>query len=101
MSLLLAMLIDRWLGEPPRALHPVIWMGCYLGWIGRRLPAMRPAAAFILGTIAWVAGASLVAVAYGDARTLITECPGWVAVLATALLLKPLFALRMLLTEVD
>jgi adenosylcobinamide-phosphate synthase len=100
MSLVLAMLIDRWLGEPPRALHPVVWMGCYLGWIGKRLPERRPAAAFFLGTIAWLAGAALVAVAYGYAGVLAAECPRWLAVLATALLLKPLFALRMLLTEV-
>jgi len=100
MSLVLAMLIDRWLGEPPPALHPVVWMGCYLGWIGKRLPGLRPAAAFTLGMAAWLAGAALVAGAYGCARMLAAECPRWLTVLATALLLKPLFALRMLLTEV-
>jgi adenosylcobinamide-phosphate synthase len=100
MSLVLALLIDRWLGEPPRALHPVVWMGCYLGWIGRRLPELRPATAFILGMAAWLAGAALVAVVYGYARVLTAECPRWLAVPMAALLLKPLFALRMLLTEV-
>lgn len=100
MSVVLAMLVDRWLGEPPRALHPVVWMGCYLGWIGKRLPAMRPVAAFILGMIAWLAGAAFVAIAYGYARALLAECPRWLTVLTTALLLKPLFALRMLLAEV-
>ena len=100
MSLLLAMMIDRWLGEPPRKLHPVVWMGCYLGWIGKRLPAYRPAAAFILGMAAWLAGAASVAVAYAYARALLAEDPQWLTLLATALLLKPLFALRMLLREV-
>ncbi|HEY1890683.1 MAG TPA: adenosylcobinamide-phosphate synthase CbiB [Steroidobacteraceae bacterium] len=100
MSLALAMLIDRWLGEPPPALHPVVWMGCYLGWIGKTLPEKRPAAAFILGMLAWLAGAALVAVAYGCAQALVARCPQWLVVLATALLLKPLFALRMLLAEV-
>ncbi|HEX5459349.1 MAG TPA: adenosylcobinamide-phosphate synthase CbiB [Steroidobacteraceae bacterium] len=100
MSLVLAMLIDRWLGEPPRALHPVVWMGCYLGWIGKRLPELRPAAAFILGMIAWLAGAALIALVYDYVGALVAECPRWLAVLATALLLEPLFALRMLLTEV-
>ncbi|HXS21653.1 MAG TPA: adenosylcobinamide-phosphate synthase CbiB [Steroidobacteraceae bacterium] len=100
MSLVLAMLIDRWLGEPPRSLHPVVWMGSYLGWIGRRLPALRPAAAFTLGMMAWLAGAAIVAAVYGCARMLLAECPSWLAAVATALLLKPLFALRMLLLEV-
>ncbi len=100
MSLVLAMLIDRWLGEPPRSLHPVVWMGSYLGWIGRGLPALRPAAAFTLGMMAWLAGAAIVAAVYGCARILLAECPSWLAAVATALLLKPLFALRMLLLEV-
>lgn len=100
MSLVLAMLIDRWLGEPPRALHPVVWMGCYLAWIGKRLPARRPAAAFAFGMTAWLAGAVVVWAAYAYVRVLLAHYPQWFAVLATALLLKPLFALRMLLREV-
>ena len=101
MSLVLAMLIDRWLGEPPRSLHPVVWMGSYLGWIGRRLPALRPAAAFSLGMMAWLAGAAIVAAVYACARILLAECSWLLAAVATALLLKPLFALRMLLLEVE
>ncbi|HEV2441702.1 MAG TPA: adenosylcobinamide-phosphate synthase CbiB [Steroidobacteraceae bacterium] len=101
MAIVLAMLIDRWLGEPPRGLHPVVWMGRYLGWIGKRLTACRPGVAFTLGMAAWLAGAAIVAVVYAYARVLVAECPRWLAVLVTALLLKPLFALRMLLGEVS
>lgn len=100
MSIVLAMLIDRWLGEPPRGLHPVVWMGSYLGWVGRHLPGRRPAAAFMLGMTAWIAGAALAGILYACARVLVAECPRWLTVVATALLLKPLFALRMLLVEV-
>jgi adenosylcobinamide-phosphate synthase len=100
MSLVLSMLLDRWLGEPPPGMHPVVWMGCYLGWAGKRLPNARPAAAFVLGMTAWLAGAALVALAYTCARAFIAACPRSLAILATALLLKPLFALRMLLEEV-
>ena len=100
MSLVLAMLIDRWLGEPPRNLHPVVWIGCYLGWIGKHLPACRPGAAFTLGIIAWLAGAAIVIGAYACVSILLAECPFWLAVPVTALLLKPLFAVRMLLEEV-
>jgi len=101
MSIVLAMLVDRWLGEPPRRLHPVVWMGCYLGWIGKRLPERRPEAALILGTTAWLAGAAVVATTYACGYALVAECPRWLAILATALLLKPLFALRMLLEEAE
>lgn len=101
MSVVLAMLIDRWLGEPPQQVHPVAWMGCYLDRIGKRLPTLRPAAAFTLGMSACLVGTVLVATAYACAGVLLTKCPPWMAVLATALLLKPLFALRMLLVEVE
>ena len=95
------MLVDRWLGEPPRGWHPVVWMGRYLQWIGKRPAERQPATAFLLGMMAWIAGAALVAIAYVCARVLVAECPRWLALIATALLLKPLFALRMLLVEVS
>lgn len=100
MSIVLAMLLDRWLGEPPRGLHPVVWMGCYLGSVGDRLADRRPAVAFLLGMTAWIAGAVCTAAVYAGMRLLLADCPRWLAILATALLLKPLFALRLLLMEV-
>lgn len=100
MSILLALLIDRWWGEPPTTLHPVVWMGYYLKNVGRRLPEFRPAVAFILGAAGWLAGALLVAVAYGYAAMLLRKLPMWPGGVVTAVLLKPLFALRMLLDEV-
>lgn len=36
-ALLLALAIDRWLGEPPLRWHPVVWIGNYLGWVGQRI----------------------------------------------------------------
>lgn len=36
-ALLLALAIDRWLGEPPLRWHPVVWIGNYLGWAGQRI----------------------------------------------------------------
>lgn len=100
MGIVLAMLLDRWLGEPPRPLHPVVWMGAYLGWIGKHLPAHGPAAAFVRGMTAWLAGAAIAAAIYAYACVLVWESPRWLAILVTALLLKPLFSLRMLLSEV-
>jgi adenosylcobinamide-phosphate synthase len=97
---MLALLIDRWWGEPPARLHPVVWMGYYLKRAGRGLPGHGPAAAFLLGSAYWLAGAALVATTYGYAGFMIAKLPLWLNVSLTAVLLKPMFALRMLLREV-
>ena len=34
-ALWLALLLDCVFGEPPARWHPVVWMGHYLGWMGR------------------------------------------------------------------
>ena len=101
MSIVLALLIDRWWGEPPAFVHPVVWMGRYLKRAGRGLPDRRPGPAFILGAAYWLAGAALVAAVYGFAGLVCAKLPPWLNISLTAMILKPLFALRMLLREVD
>lgn len=100
MSIILALLIDRWWSEPPAPLHPVVWMGYYLKRIGRDLPSCPAGMAFFFGALGWLVGAGLVAAAYGLAGLELAKLPGWLDVILTALLLKPLFALRLLLREV-
>jgi adenosylcobinamide-phosphate synthase len=100
MSIILALLIDRCWGEPPAYIHPVVWMGKYLKRVGRDLPDLAPAWAFVLGAACWLAGAILVAAAYGAVAYVCSTLPPWANIPLTALFLKPLFALRMLLTEV-
>jgi adenosylcobinamide-phosphate synthase len=99
-SIVLALLIDRWWGEPPARLHPVVWMGHYLRLAGKSLPDRGRTMAFFLGTAYWLAGAALVAAAYAYAGVVLARLPLWLNLLLTAVLLKPLFALRMLLGEV-
>jgi adenosylcobinamide-phosphate synthase len=99
-SIILALLIDRWCGEPPAPVHPVVWMGHYLKRIGQHLPNHGSSKAFFFGTIGWLMGAGLVAAVYGVAGFELAKLPRWLEVLLTALLLKPLFALRLLLREV-
>src|SRR6266436_10148755 len=99
-SIILALLIDRWWGEPPARFHPVVWMGSYLKRAGRGLPDRGPRMAFFLGTLYWLAGAALVAAAYGVAGAESAKLPPWLDIVLTAVLLKPLFALRLLLSEV-
>ena len=100
MSIILALLIDRWWGEPPARFHPVVWMGSYLKRAGRGLPDRGPRMAFFLGSLYWLAGAALVAAVYGVAGAEFAKLPPWLDIVLTAVLLKPLFALRLLLSEV-
>lgn len=94
------MLIDHLWGEPPARIHPVVWMGNYLQWVGRSLPEYSPFSALLLGTAFWLLGAVLVAACYGYAGIALATLPLWLRIPLMALLLKPLFALRMLRNEV-
>jgi len=104
-ALLLALAIDRWCGEPPAALHPVVWMGRALGACGERVaPAQatgRNLWSFWLATLAWCALAAIVfAAALALQWAALAHLPAWGAALALGLLLKPLLAWRMLRDEV-
>jgi adenosylcobinamide-phosphate synthase len=106
----LALLIDVVFGEPPAALHPVVWMGRYLGWAGRRFaPAgdvVTAAAnkpdyrAFAWGVCFWWIGAILVMVAATVLQAVLFSGPVWAAVVGLGLLFKPLLAWAMLRREV-
>jgi len=103
----LALLVDRLLGEPRAAWHPVVWMGHYLGRTGRRIapavgasPAARDYRRFLLGALAWWAGAAMAWCAAALLQAGVLCLPGWAALPLLALLLKPLLAWRMLREEV-
>jgi len=98
--IVLSLLIDRWWGEPPPRIHPVVWMGHYLRRAGRDLPDRGRRVAFLFGMLLWIGGATAVAALYGYADVLLGKLPVWLEIIVTALLLKPLLALRMLLGEV-
>jgi adenosylcobinamide-phosphate synthase len=99
-----ALLVDR-LGEPPAWMHPVVGIGRYLGLF--KLTKLPPAAAFIAGALAWLAGAALVAfiALWLEGWVLLLLKPwnsplGFVgAAVLIGLLLKPLLAWRMLAEE--
>ncbi|XAH21864.1 adenosylcobinamide-phosphate synthase CbiB [Xylophilus sp. GW821-FHT01B05] len=103
----LALLVDRLLGEPRAAWHPVVWMGHYLGWAGRRiapaagsLPLARDFRRFTLGALAWYGGGAIVLIVSWWLQWGLLQLPAWLAVPLLALLLKPLLAWRMLRDEV-
>lgn len=112
--LLLALWIDRRWGEPPVAIHPVVWIGHYLKACGQVTVRCRPALAFGLGALAWVAGAALAgglawaleSLAFWQLARFIAQ-PGLerglaLAALAAAMgwLLKSMLSWRMLVDEV-
>ena len=106
-ALWLALAIDRWLGEPPARWHPVVWMGAWLGWAGRRIApradAQQPGRfrPFMLGALAWWAGAAMGFIAAWAVQWHVMRHLPWpVAALTLALALKPLLAWRMLRDEV-
>jgi len=106
LAVLLALAIDRAFGEPPARWHPVVAMGHYLAFMGRRIAPLAPASAtgraraFVGGALAWCGGAALVLALAIGLGWLLRAGAGWLQVLVLGLLLKPLLAWRMLRDEV-
>jgi adenosylcobinamide-phosphate synthase len=95
-TVLLAGLIDVTLGEPPNALHPVVWMGKLIGALERRRPHGRPSAEVAYGVliVAVTAGATFAA---GLALTAaLDHAPWWLVLVVGAGVLKTTFSLRAL-----
>jgi len=106
-ALLLALALDRWLGEPPVRLHPVVWMGNYLGWAGRHLqrradqnPQHADDKAFWLAALAWCSGAAIFSGVAWGLQAALGSLPWWAAGVLLGLLLKPMLAWAMLKREV-
>ena len=91
MSILFAWLMDAALGEPPAAVHPVIWIGRYLG-IARRFNRRS----VLSGFWSWLGGALLVLGAAAGLQWGLGRLPFLAALILTAVCLKPLFAWRAL-----
>jgi adenosylcobinamide-phosphate synthase len=106
-AVVLALAADRLFGEPPARLHPVVWIGWYLGWMGPRVApdagAMQRGVdlgSLAKGLLAWMFGAAVVVVVMLGLQALLAAAPSWLAIVGTGLLLKPLLAWRMLREEV-
>src|SRR5690606_5060218 len=103
-ALLLAVWLDRLAGEPPERAHPVVWMGKALRWWGERLAPLSPKAedwkSFWAAALVWCALAAIVFVIFWGAQWAALQLHWVLAAALMALLLKPLFAWRMLCDEV-
>lgn len=99
-AVLLAWVLDAAFGEPRDTLHPVAWFGRAMAPAGRALLALRPAAAFVGGAVAWTVAVGTIAAIGAYLEATIRETTGWVALPLLAVALKPAFAWRMLADEV-
>ena len=93
-TVLLAGLFDVVLGEPPSAVHPVVWMGRLIGALERRRPRGRPSAELAYGVLIVLVTAGA-AFAAGLLLTVVLEhAPWWLALPVGAFVLKTAFSLR-------
>jgi len=107
LALLTALALDLRFGEPPVWAHPVVGMGRYLSLASRPLQRMPPRSAFVCGALLWLLGAGIcTGLALVLELSLMNSLRPWLSplrLLGTALLigllLKPLFAWRMLRDE--
>lgn len=104
-ALLIALAVDRWLGEPALRWHPVIWMGRALQRAGEATAPLQPTGrdmtSFWRAALCWCVLAALcVCLAAALQAFIMAHAPWWIACVLLGLLLKPLLAWRMLCSEV-
>ncbi len=68
--IVLALLMDRFIGELPNRFHPLRWMGNVLGWIDRRLRKRKGLWAVSLGFLSYM----LILSIFGGVALLLTAC---------------------------
>jgi adenosylcobinamide-phosphate synthase len=106
LAVLVALALDRAFGEPPAVCHPVVGMGHYLSFAGRRIaplvdaPSQGPTLSFALGVLAWCWGAMVCVALAAAAAWGLSGWPWWAQALALGALLKPMLSWRMLRDEV-
>ena len=102
--LLIAAGLDLFLPEPPTALHPVGWMGKWIGFFSDqalKIPVERKIPRFIAGFALTVGGAIFAAGVSRRADILLRGLPEIWTVLLSALLLKPMFTIRGLINAAN
>ena len=92
--LLLALLLDLVLGDPPNRCHPVAWMGTVIGLLRRRAPRWHSWSALLYGAMLAVGGIIVVSIIGIVVEALMQLLPLPVYWLAEACVLKTTFAYR-------
>ncbi len=94
--LLLAFLLDALCGDPPNALHPVAWMGNFIGWARQYAPDFGNLVRFVYGAGIVFAGTVFVATVGLGVERVCREFPWWVAIVIQVCVLKSAFSVRTL-----
>lgn len=93
--IIMSLVIDLTLGEPPRKIHPVVWMGKLISYIDRRIPRgnkyIEIAAGLSMCLVVTIIFTLLFTVFLAVIRKILGVIP-WI--LASALLLKTTFAIK-------
>ncbi|QIL79092.1 cobalamin biosynthesis protein CobD [Diaphorobacter sp. HDW4A] len=105
LALLIALVVDRWWGEPTARWHPVVWMGRALQRVGNATaptePTGRDMTSFWRAAVCWCVLALIgVAVAVLLQAAILCYAPWWLACVLLGLLIKPMLAWQMLHAEV-
>lgn len=96
----LALIIDLVLGEPPNALHPVVWMGKVIGFFDRHVRRGNPRREKIMGVFVGVIPILIFVLAVTIVLALVREFLGMIVwIIASAVLFKMMFAIRALETH--
>jgi adenosylcobinamide-phosphate synthase len=93
-SLMLALLLDALLDEPPNRWHPVAWMGGLLGWAERAAPQVDPLPGLAYGAGLVLAGNCLVIRLVNKVEGILSHLPVPLALVLQAGLLKLTLAPR-------
>jgi adenosylcobinamide-phosphate synthase len=108
LALVVALVVDVWLGEPAPHFHPVVWMGNFLSlfdaWVAPTTSAAATSAAdyssFGRGALIWLLGGGMIWTLFAALQELFLQLPIALSVVLIGLALKPMLAWKMLKDEV-
>lgn len=92
--LLLALAIDTTLGEPPRVIHPVVWMGKVISFLVKGVKRRSPAAQFIFGAGVVLVTIGIFAVPAYFVLSYLKEANQVAYIVLSSLILKVSFSLK-------
>ena len=101
LTLVVAQIIDRLVGEPPSALHPVVWTGSLTTVLERWAPICSRSAQLAYGAGLVVVVIALTSGAAALADVMLRQLPWGLRIIVRAALLKPAFAVRELLAAAE
>ncbi len=103
MIVLIALMIDWLVGEPPVKVHPVVWFGWYLQQAERlnRSIVAKHIRTILLGGSCFCLGATVITITTYGLQFSLAQLPPIAQISLTGIILKPAFAFRMLVREVE